>query len=112
MPSRALDTPVLLMAMTDIAELAGVQRPVVTKWRQRLSDFPAQAGGDASTPLFLPDDVAAWLLGKRKISRDRAEQELPLFKLAGLAAHYPAGDPLEAVTALICLRYLAGELTP
>jgi hypothetical protein len=112
MPSRSLDTPLLLMTMTDIAELAGVQRPVVTKWRQRLSDFPVQAGGDASKPLFLPDDVAAWLLGKGKISRDRAEQELPLFKLAGLAAHYPAGDPLEAVTALICLRYLAGELTP
>jgi hypothetical protein len=112
MPLSVLITPELLMTMTDIAEFAEVQRPLVTKWRQRLSDFPAQAGGDASKPLFPPDDVAAWLLGRRKISRVRAEQELPLFKLAALAAHYPGGDPLEAVTALICLRSLAGELTP
>jgi hypothetical protein len=112
MSVSVLATPELLMTMTDIADLAEVQRPVVTKWRQRFADFPTPVGGDASRPQFPPDDVVAWLLGTRRISRDRAEQELPLFKLAALAARYPGGDPLEAVTALICLRYLAGEFTP
>ena len=32
--------------------------------------------------------------------------------LTGLAASYPTQDAVAAVTALICLRYLAGENDP
>ena len=54
MAVELLGAPVLLMSMTEIAELARVQRPVVTNWRRRHRDFPAPAGGDAAQPLFDP----------------------------------------------------------
>ena len=74
MPVRALAEPTLLMTMTDVAELADVQRPVVTTWRRRHTDFPAPTGGDESQPLFPPDDIAAWLLANGRINRERADQ--------------------------------------
>ena len=92
MPARVLAEPALLMTMTDIAELADVRRPVVTTWRRRHADFPAPAGGDESQPLFDPHEVAAWLLATGRISRERAEQELSLFTLTGLAARYDGPD--------------------
>ena len=104
MPARVLAVPALLMTMTDIAELAGVQRPVVTTWRRRHPDFPAPGGGDESQPLFDPHEVAAWLLTTGRIGRERADQELSLFMLTGLAARYPGRDVFAAVTALVCLR--------
>jgi hypothetical protein len=108
-PATVRTTPALLMTMNDIAELAGVQRPVVTTWRRRHADFPALAGGSESRPLFDPPEVAAWLLATGRIDREKAEQELSLFMLTGLAARYGAPDVVAAVTALVCLRFLAGE---
>jgi hypothetical protein len=113
MPAKVLNSPAILMTQTDIAELAGVQRPVVTTWRRRHPDtFPAPAGGDETHSQYDPREVAEWLLTTGRIERDRAEQELALFMLTGLAASYPGQDAIAAVTALICLRYLAGENDP
>jgi hypothetical protein len=112
MPSSVLAATAVLMTMTDIAELAEVQRPVVTTWRRRHADFPAPAGGDESQPLFDPLVVASWLLMTGRISPERAEQELVLFMLTGLAARYRGPDVVAAVTALLCLRFLAGESDP
>jgi hypothetical protein len=109
MPANVLEVPTLLMTMTDIAELAEVQRPVVTTWRRRYPDFPAPAGGAASQPLFDPDEIAAWLLATGRIGRDRVHQELSLFTLTGLATRYGGPDILAAVTALLCLHFLTGE---
>jgi hypothetical protein len=110
MRARVLTRPALLMTMTDIAELADKPRPLITTWRRRYPDsFPAQAGGDEAHPRFDPHEVADWLLTTGRVERDRAEQELALFMLTGLAASYPRQDAVAAVTALICLRYLAGE---
>ena len=64
------------------------------------ADFPAPAGGTESQPLFEPGDVAAWLLATGRISRERADQELSLFMLTGLAARYDGPDVIAAVTAL------------
>jgi len=114
MPARALTPPTtVLMTMTDIAEFADVQRPVVTTWRRRYPDsFPAPAAGDEARLLYDPDEIAGWLLTTGRIDRARAQKELALFKLTGLAASYPGQDVVAAVTALICLRYLAGENDP
>ena len=109
MPANIRTAPALLMTMTDIAELADVKRPVVTTWRRRHSDFPASAAGDESRPLFDPHDVAAWLLATGRIDREKAEQELSLFLLTGLAARYDGPDVVAAVTSLLCVRFLAGE---
>jgi hypothetical protein len=100
------------MTMTDIAEFAGVRRPVVTNWRRRHKDFPRPAGGDEAQPLFDPREVAGWLLATGRIDSERAEQELFLFLLRGLAARYDGPDVLAAVTALLCLRFLTGENDP
>ena len=100
------------MSMTEIAELARVQRPVVTMWRRRHRDFPAPGGGDAAQPLFDPRQVADWLISTGRADRDQIEPELSLYTLTGLADQYPGTDLVAAVTALICLRYLTDENEP
>jgi hypothetical protein len=104
--------PELLMSMTEIAELARVQRPVVTTWRRRHRDFPAPAGGDAGQPLFGPRQVTDWLISTGRADRDQIEPELSLYALTGIAGQYPGTDLIAAVTALICLRYLTDENEP
>lgn len=112
MGASALAGSAPLMTMTDIAELAGVQRPVVSNWRRRSLGFPEPVGGDERQALFDPRAVTDWLLATGRVDRERAEQELSLFMLTGLAARYDGPDVAAAVTALICLRYLAGEYEP
>ena len=112
MAVELLAVPALLMSMTEIAELAKVQRPVVTTWRRRHRDFPAPVGGDAAQPLFDPRQVADWLISTGRADRDQIEPELSLYTLTGLADQYPGTDLVAAVTALICLRYLTDENEP
>jgi hypothetical protein len=109
MPANAREEPALLMTMTDIAELARVRRPVVTTWRRRYGDFPAPAADGKPQLLFDPRDAAAWLLATGRISRERADQELSLFMLTGMADRYDGPDLIAAVTALLCLHFLTGE---
>jgi hypothetical protein len=95
-----------LMSMRDIAELAGVRRPVVTVWRRRHADFPAPVAGDAGQPLFEPRQVADWLVATGRAERDQVEPDLSLYTLAGLSGPLPPADLIAYVTALICLRHL------
>ena len=112
MAVELLAVPALLMSMTEIAELAKVQRPVVTTWRRRHRDFPAPVGGDTAQPLFDPRQVADWLISTGRADRDQIEPELSLYTLTGLVGQYPGTDFVAAVTALICLRYLNDENEP
>lgn len=95
-----------LTSMPEIAELAGVQRPVVSNWRRRSLGFPLPVAGDNAHPLFDARQVADWLVMTGRKQRDDIEPELTLYTLAGLARFYPGTDLVAAVTALICLRYL------
>jgi hypothetical protein len=99
----------LLMSMTEIAELAGVQRPVVTTWRRRYRDFPAPVGGDAMGPLFDSRQVADWLIATGRDRESRVETDLRLHTLAGLGTDLAPRDLVAVVTALICLRALDDE---
>ena len=112
MTVELLAVPALLMSMTEIAELAKVQRPVVTTWRRRHRDFPAPAGGDEAQPLFDPRQVADWLIRSERADRNQIEPELSLYTLTELAGQYPGTDLVSAVTALITLRYLTDENEP
>ena len=112
MTVESLAAPALLMSMNEIAELAKVQRPVVTTWRRRHRDFPAPTGGDTAQPLFDPRQVADWLVRTGRANRDEIEPELSLYTLTGLTGQYAGPDLMAAVTALICLRYLADENEP
>ncbi|CAN5327222.1 hypothetical protein BH11ACT5_BH11ACT5_11810 [soil metagenome] len=55
----------LLISMSGIAELARVQRPVVTTWRSRAAStgapFPAPAKRDGGQDLFQVAEVTSWL---------------------------------------------------
>lgn len=109
MPASGVPGTPLLMSMTEMAELAGVQRPVVTTWRRRYRDFPAPVGGDAMGPLFDSRQVADWLIATGRDKQGRIETDLRLHTLAGLGAGMAARDLIAAATALICLRALDDE---
>ncbi|MEV4382733.1 N-6 DNA methylase [Streptosporangium sp. NPDC049644] len=98
-----------LMSMPEIAELAGVKRPVVTTWRRRHRDFPGPVDGDANMPFFDAREVAEWLAVTGRVERHRVEEDLSLYTLARLGHVLPGKELIAAVTALICLRSLEGD---
>jgi len=101
---------ILPISMPEIAELAGVHRPVVTTWRRRHRGFPAPVGGDAGRPLFDARQVVDWLVETRRADRRQIEADLRLYLLGCLGAKMPPKDLVAAVAALICLRHLDDEL--
>ncbi|MGY4999821.1 HsdM family class I SAM-dependent methyltransferase [Streptomyces griseus] len=50
-----------MVTAAEIARIAGVGPAAVSNWRKRHPDFPAPAGGTASSPQFSLDEVTAWL---------------------------------------------------
>jgi hypothetical protein len=105
LPGRA-SGGALLISMPEIAELAGVRRPVVTAWRRRHLGFPAPAEGGIAAPLFDARAVVEWLVATGRADRARIEPELSLRTLTAFGAEFPAGDLVAMLTALICLRWL------
>ncbi|WP_330460404.1 SAM-dependent methyltransferase [Streptomyces sp. NBC_00820] len=65
-----------LVTGAEIARLAGVTRAAVSNWRRRYGDFPAPAGGGASSPLYSLGDVQEWLDRQRKSHEVSPEVEL------------------------------------
>ncbi|WP_457027842.1 N-6 DNA methylase [Kitasatospora sp. P5_F3] len=55
-----------LITGAEIARLAGVTRAAVSNWRRRYEDFPAPAGGGATSPLFDLAEVRTWLARQHK----------------------------------------------
>jgi hypothetical protein len=71
------DSPVgPLVNGSEIARLAGVTRAAVSNWRRRYDDFPAPAGGAASSPLYALAEVQEWLDKQRKGQEVSPEVEL------------------------------------
>ena len=95
-----------LISMPEIAELAGVRRPVVTTWRRRHIGFPAPVDGGMASPLFDERQVVDWLVTTGRADRAQIEPELSLHTLAAIGAQFPAADLVAMLTALICLRWL------
>lgn len=105
-----------LISMSEIAELAGVRRPVVSNWRRRHPDFPAPVADGHSKRLFDAEQVVDWLARTDRGERSELTAELRLHLLTALANPPPgrraAGSPssvLITTTALICLRYLGDD---
>ncbi len=96
-----------LMTMRDIAELARVQRPVVTVWRRRSREgghpFPAPRDRQGTQELFLREEVVSWLEATGRGNNPQARID---------AAAYPGPAPgpaqLATLSALITLRQLYG----
>ncbi|MEC3973836.1 HsdM family class I SAM-dependent methyltransferase [Amycolatopsis sp. H20-H5] len=57
------------MSLTNIAELAGVNRAAVTNWLRRHPDFPGSVEPVEGEPEYDADEVAGWL-DERKIPRN------------------------------------------
>lgn len=98
----------LVLSMPEIAELANVQRPVVTTWRRRYTDFPSPATRE-SQPVFDAHEICDWLVTTNRAERAEVEIDLHLHTVTTLASAMPAADLVGVVTALICLRHLDDE---
>lgn len=108
--------PPALISMPEIADLAGVRRPVVTTWRRRHAGFPQPVTGDGGRPLFDAGQVVDWLVATGRADRGVVEPDLRLHLLATLAAQpggrrggLPPRDLVATLTALVCLRHLDDE---
>ncbi|MFE0021472.1 hypothetical protein [Amycolatopsis sp. NPDC059021] len=99
----------LLMSLPEIAEMAGVQRPVVTTWRRRHLDFPVAATTIEGRPLFDGREVCAWLVGTGRAQRAEIEPDLQVYALAAVAQQTGTERLLTTATALLCLQHLDGE---
>jgi hypothetical protein len=101
----------LLVTMPEIAELAQVQRPVVTNWRRRHPDFPSPVTSTGNRLLFDGTQVVAWLLDTG-LGNAPAEELRADLSLYGIVAQADPADPMrsvETIAALVCLRFLAGQ---
>ncbi|BCJ37153.1 type II restriction endonuclease subunit M [Actinocatenispora thailandica] len=99
----------LLISMPDIAELADVQRPVVTTWRRRYPDFPPPVATDTNVPLFVARDVADWLTRTNRVTAPDLDTDLALYGLARYTDRIGGERLVAALTALLCLRHLDGR---
>lgn len=110
-----------LISLPEIAELAGVRRPVVTTWRRRHVNFPNPVSALRGRQLFDARQIVDWLVDTGRAERATIEPDLRLHLLAGLAsgASSPAAlgrrrvldsrELVAVITALICLRHLDDE---
>ncbi len=99
-----------VISMLEIAELAEVQRPVVTTWRRRHhASFPSPTGAADTQPFFDAREVVEWLVATGRAERPQVEPELQMHTLAALRDALPAADLVATTTALICLRHLDGD---
>ncbi|HEX7658393.1 MAG TPA: hypothetical protein VF444_02850 [Pseudonocardiaceae bacterium] len=99
----------LLMSMTDIAELAGVRRPVVTTWRRRHDTFPTAVDTRGPRPLFDGHAVCDWLVSTGRAERGTVTSDLCVHAISTLGSLLPPRELVAAITALICLRHLDDE---
>jgi hypothetical protein len=99
----------LLMSMPDIADLAGVRRPVVSTWRRRYADFPPSVVSDTTRPLFDGREVSDWLVSTGRAQRSDVDTDLALHSLGRLHQRLPGAQLISAATALLCLRHLDGR---
>lgn len=92
-----IDSSLILLSPSDIAELAKVSRPVVSNWRRRNEDFPSPVGGTDARPLFSQTDVIAWLQERGH----EVELPRPDAQLWALLNTVRGAAPLDGVTRLL-----------
>ncbi|OLB80378.1 MAG: hypothetical protein AUI14_06890 [Actinobacteria bacterium 13_2_20CM_2_71_6] len=91
------------MTLRDIADLAGVRRPVVSMWRRRTRvrdrsvPFPQPVPGTGAVERFSRAEVVEWLTHTRRGNN-------PAHRLDAPALSTPAGVSLEDLVTLLCLH--------
>ena len=103
----------LLISLPDLALLTRVQRPVVSMWRRRPSrtgePFPEPVTNDDGQDLFDASVTVDWLEAAGRGNNPQARDDLAAFATLRQA---PLRDEavFAGVTALLCLRAIAGPL--
>ena len=93
-----------LLSPSDVADLAGVKRPVVSNWRRRHATFPSAIAGTTAKPLFAREDVVAWLHGTgRGVEKECAGSRL-WSALNVVRDHVSSLEAAELVLGLAMLR--------
>ncbi|MGY3379449.1 hypothetical protein ACVWYS_001406 [Arthrobacter sp. TE12231] len=105
----------LCMTLSDVAALAQVQRPVVSMWRKRSAatshPFPEPAGLDGGRELFDADHIAAWLAATGRGNNPEARNDVAAFaRMPGTAAGASRGKTFDALTALLTLKAMSGQV--
>lgn len=102
----------LLMTMSDISELARVQRPVVSVWRSRSahteSPFPQPVTHRGGQDLFDAGEVATWLTSTGRGNNPDASADAAAHASLDRASSKSAST-FSAVTALLALRKSVGR---
>lgn len=104
-------SPKSLVSSSDIADLAGVSRAAVSNWRRRHDDFPPQAAGTKTKPLYALSQVQTWLT-KQGYTVDRISTEAQVWTAMNtLRGIYTPDQAADIVVALAAERAL-GENVP
>ncbi|MFP5316327.1 MAG: hypothetical protein ACLGHS_13255, partial [Actinomycetes bacterium] len=100
------------ITLSDIARLAGVQRPVVSMWRSRSKDstlpFPPAYGSTKGREVFDAGEVVGWLTATGRGNNPNAVDDVGAFTFAATFQHSEAAA-LHACTALLTLREVLGH---
>ena len=104
---------VLRLGLSDVAQLAHVQRPVVSMWRTRSagsdSPFPAPIDTARGQEWFDGASVVEWLIATGRGNNPSARDDLAAH--ASLVGGSPQGDQVvfDGITALLCLSVITGR---
>ena len=102
----------LRLSLPDVAQLARVQRPVVSVWRTRSagsgSPFPAPIATELGQEWFGAAEIVDWLEATGRGNNPDARQDAAAF--ASLQDSSPVGDEqvFHGLTALLCLAAASG----
>lgn len=102
----------LLLSKPAIAELAKVQRPVVTMWINRYRGtahpFPSPVATQSRVDHYAADEVVQWIRSRGLGNSDTLVEDLALHAVLGHESTLPADAVLDGVTALLCVKVLLG----
>lgn len=98
----------LRLSLPDIAEVARVQRPVVSTWRRRHADgshpFPPAASEHAGSPRFRAADVADWIEATGRGNNRHFRADVAMRATLDESDPARAGRLREGLESLLCLK--------
>src|ERR1700733_13362256 len=102
----------LTLSMADVANLAAVQRPVVSVWRTRAArsstPFPLPCQGSDGQMRFDTLEIVEWLETTGRGNNPSARDDVAAFATPSTARWRDDRATLDALTALLCLKALTG----
>ena len=104
---------VLRLGLSDVAQLAHVQRPVVSMWRARSAGsdrpFPPPIDTARGQEWFDGTEVVEWLIATGRGNNPSTRDDLAAY--ASLVGGSPQGDEVvfNGLTALLCLSAITGR---